>query len=777
MAFKPSLLIEAFLKQQREVFAELELSASSEDAAYIQAVRTYLEMQHRVDGFKIFHDLERQVHAALAKSPQDITLFIIVLGIAVMLETASGNNSGTNILLTRLKGCLASQLHPDSKAFIHYIESRHYLSRRDSKNQFQSLEEGFASVKPGKPTWLLLKTHQIESDFLYADHQRARSDLDELKEYRNITPFQGLAPYHFFEAQYLLSQSKPNEALIALESIPTDQRLKVHGLVLRSKIGILLALDRLTEVSLLLEEARSISVEPSPATLFHRRYFTSLDYEVLRGLYALRQKDYSKARSHAQRAIELNKESRPSSLRSPGQGILFNVELATGHLRAARVMLQLMDPTQERRPVFWARIYLAEKDFDNAFRCFRIALSKRGVNYLRDELSLAQEFSSDKLTEILVRALDENRSKGSKTARTPEQTDIQSPASFFVGKSKTIEEIHEKIKKFAPSNTSVLISGETGSGKEVVAKLLHEKSLHSKHPFIAINCGGISDNLIESELFGYEKGAFTGANTSHEGLFLSARKGTVFLDEITSMSSHLQSALLRVLEDQQVRPVGSSRSQKTEARIIAATNEPLEKLVQQKKFRADLFYRLARLHISIPPLRERREDIPLLCHHFLRTYFGKLNYEITPELLEKLMRHDWPGNVRELRNTIERLVYSCGDSEILNAQMFDPLTLNETQSTHSTQKLQIFPPVPSHPVLLSYPLPAGYRKQRHQRILELLKQRERITRAEIIRELNCSPNTATTDLRSLEQKGLLTRVAPKDHSSAIYFTPPQTSGI
>ncbi|OWK43541.1 sigma-54 interaction domain-containing protein [Fimbriiglobus ruber] len=216
------------------------------------------------------------------------------------------------------------------------------------------------------------------------------------------------------------------------------------------------------------------------------------------------------------------------------------------------------------------------------------------------------------------------------------------------------------VRLAAPRSTNVLLIGETGTGKEVIAKAIHKLSQRREGPYIRVNCGALHENLLESELFGHIKGAFTGAVENKPGRFEAAHLGSIFLDEINSMSPKLQVKLLRVLQEREFERVGESRTIRVDVRVIAATNAALEDLVEQGQFREDLYYRLNVVPIVLPPLRERREDIPLLAHFFLKKYIdqNKLSIpaDLSPELTAALKVHDWPGNVRELENAIERLL-------------------------------------------------------------------------------------------------------------------------
>jgi len=235
------------------------------------------------------------------------------------------------------------------------------------------------------------------------------------------------------------------------------------------------------------------------------------------------------------------------------------------------------------------------------------------------------------------------------------------------GVSPTIQKIRELILKAAPTDTTVLIQGESGVGKEIVAKLIHLHSKRAKEAFVEINCAAIPETLIESELFGYEKGAFTGAQSFKKGKLELAHKGTLFLDEIGDLSLDAQAKLLRILQEKRFERLGGNKPIEIDVRIISATNKDLLKEIKKGKFREDLFFRINVFPISIPPLRERKEDIPILVEEFLEEFSYKIGCEkkiIKSDALEALIEYDWPGNVRELKNFIERLVIISSSSEI-----------------------------------------------------------------------------------------------------------------
>src|ERR1700692_2167900 len=237
----------------------------------------------------------------------------------------------------------------------------------------------------------------------------------------------------------------------------------------------------------------------------------------------------------------------------------------------------------------------------------------------------------------------------------------------IIGQSPKMRAIFELIQTVAPQTSRVLITGESGTGKELVARAIHENSARAQAPFITINCGAFPESLLESELFGYMKGAFTGANDNRHGLFQAANGGTLFMDEIGNMSLTMQVRLYRVLQEGKVRPIGSTEESDVDVRIIAAPNKDFEKKIAEGRFREDLYYRLSVIPVQLPSLRERKEDIPLLARHFLekfRKIMEKPIEGISPEAVRKLEAYDWPGNVRELENTMERAVALETTSEI-----------------------------------------------------------------------------------------------------------------
>jgi DNA-binding NtrC family response regulator len=260
--------------------------------------------------------------------------------------------------------------------------------------------------------------------------------------------------------------------------------------------------------------------------------------------------------------------------------------------------------------------------------------------------------------------------------------------SNIIGNSTQMQTVFERLRKVADSDATVLIYGESGTGKELVAKALYMNSHRNDRPFVSINCGALPETLLESELFGYLKGAFTGANTDKVGLFQAADGGTIFLDEIGLTSSALQMRLLRVLQEREIRRIGDTRDIKVDVRVIAATNEDLAEKVKRGEFREDLYYRLSVIPVKIPPLRERKSDIPLLIEHFVEQSSARIGKAFRPDkkYLDTLINYDWPGNVRELENIIERCI-ALADGDVLRAgDLPDAILHYEPDPNLSTSK-------------------------------------------------------------------------------------------
>ncbi len=295
---------------------------------------------------------------------------------------------------------------------------------------------------------------------------------------------------------------------------------------------------------------------------------------------------------------------------------------------------------------------------------------------------IAKPFDHDEMLTAVKRVLKKSETRLKKTANEEDKT-----VDGMIGTSPAMKALYAKIHKIAPTNATVLINGETGTGKELVSKALHNQSPRKDNPLICVNCAAIPDTLIEAELFGHEKGAFTGATNSREGLVSAADTGTLFLDEIGELPLEAQARLLRVLQEGEVRPIGSVESRKVDVRLIAATHRDLGKLSREGRFREDLYFRINVIQLQLPPLKERGKDILSLAETFVKRYCAELKkapLALTPEAIQAITTYPWPGNIRELENAIQRAVILCENEKEICQELLDidhPLSRPEPVET------------------------------------------------------------------------------------------------
>lgn len=310
--------------------------------------------------------------------------------------------------------------------------------------------------------------------------------------------------------------------------------------------------------------------------------------------------------------------------------------------------MELLQTCREVSPDTMCVLMTAFATIENAREAFKLGA---------DDF-IQKPFDIDELKLIVSNALEKSRLK-QENALLKRELKERGKLENIIGNSRAMQEVFKMLRDVAATASTVLIYGESGTGKELIARAIHSQSPRANAPFVSINCGAFTETLLESELFGYVKGAFTGAQSNRKGLFEAANTGTIFLDEISEMTQAMQVKLLRVLQEKKVRPVGSVEEIQIDTRVVAATNRDLAQMVEEKLFRNDLYYRVNIIQIKLPPLRERKEDIPLLAEHFLKKFAssaGRQIDSISEEAMRYLENYDWPGNVRELENAIERAV-------------------------------------------------------------------------------------------------------------------------
>ncbi len=488
---------------------------------------------------------------------------------------------------------------------------------------------------------------------------------------------------------------------------------------------------------------------------------------------------------------------------------LVRAELAAGNGEAARRVLEMRrgrGNVHVLDDLFLARVERIAGRREAAAAHFSRALEAaerhRSEGRLAFELDLACELRAGELVGLVRGA---TRPRGPAARRREPRPAAEGAASpgraaaaesrgteRLVGPSPALAAVRDLVARFAPLDVPVLVTGETGTGKEMVARALHETGPRADEPFLAVNCGAIAESLLETELFGHERGAFTGAVRAHRGLFEEAGAGTLLLDEVGDLTARLQVSLLRVLETAEVRPVGSSRSRPVRCRIVAATNADLAALAAAGRYRQDLVFRLRRLEIRVPPLVQRPEDILPLVEHFLSEGRGDARRPaLAPDLAELLRAHPWPGNVRELRNAVERLRLLNSEGPVYDLDSWRRAGLASgpagTAGVPAAGSTAQPPGIPGPAPLLVPVGPAGAGDpgtgdpaaavlregrgalRRRDRLRDLFRRHGRLARGEVARILGVSPNTAAADLEALRSDGLIEKVAPSGSTRSNYY--------
>jgi len=448
--------------------------------------------------------------------------------------------------------------------------------------------------------------------------------------------------------------------------------------------------DKIAKQNLLLEIAGILEKSIELSTTFEKiMELVSQNIHISRGMLVLLKKD---ERLKGYTGYRLSKEAVRRGIYQIGEGII-------GKVFKYGQYIALKDISQNKDFLNKMRIWRGKGE-RYSFFAVPIKYENRtvGVFSIEKKYSSEEDFNATLEVIILIATLVSNRVHSylksqrernkilKKTQELRDRLEEKQRGLLFIGKSKKILEVMDMVNVIADTEATVLITGSTGTGKEILSRLIHNKSRRWEEPFISINCAAIPENLLESELFGYKKGSFTGAVKDKKGKFALAEGGSIFLDEIGDLSLNLQAKLLRVLQEKIIEPLGSEKSINIDVRIISATNKNLSELVKNKLFREDLFYRLNVINLELPSLAERKDDIPLFIDHFIRAFNEKYNkniQDVTQECLELLINNNWPGNIRELQNVIERAVLLCHSNVVdiknLPSELRSEIQVNENQ--------------------------------------------------------------------------------------------------
>ena len=704
----------------------------------------------------VLHDLPpaepyQHVRRALSNSASDPDLFLLLLRFGVLLAIRSCRIDQARRMLQRASQVDRDGIRPDVRAMTKHAQASLQDAIADHGRAVQHCHEALQHRNGNLNSfWMNLISFRAHCAICAHDFATAARDLVDIEAHPSLQLRLWTSPLTL-KAHLYCESGRVEEGLALLDAARAEEGAIDRKHYVSLCIRLLLKCRKLDEAAVMLDQVAK-----------ERLLLTKTVYKTLRAIEALAQGNLAQASDHGRTAISGAPRGMPidfdMTLRT-----LAGTELASRRPREARRILKRVDPSESRMPtqMLWARLALLEDRVDRAAEHFQ-RVASLGPRYVLDTVRDAWEFSSFDLARLQAIVREGDPPLPATETRPPRGAEMANPV--LVGQSKSLRSIRAQIRKVAALPTPVLITGETGTGKDIAARLLHAQSPRANEAFVPVNCGALSDTLIESELFGHVKGAFTGADGNRDGLFVAAEHGTIFLDEVHAMSSRLQAALLRVLENGEIRPVGSSEIRETQARVIAATNQAIDGLIQTGQFREDLYYRLAKLHVHMPPLRDRADDVEPLTRHFLKDLFEELALTMTDDLIEALQQYAWPGNVRQLRNEIERMALSAGKSRLLTADLFQRST-EEVSQVFGEWRMdlgdedQVKIPVPSRRHTLS----------RRRRLHTLFGQYDRLTRAEVIQLLECSPNTATRDLRILEEEGLIRRIQTSGHLRTSYF--------
>ncbi len=714
-------------------------------------------LRARSRGAKAVEDSIRALSALLEPAPLEPGLLQVLLLLIVRLSCPSGRIGDASRAMRLLDGIGgAGSRDPDMAINILLARSNLLFTMGNVDASRETCDRAIALAGP-RTDRLACLCHalRIQIATTMDDYRSAERHWALVEKH----PWPGLMAFswNYIKGRVLRCAGHNAEALAVFESIPKTVTEEEHEAVLAERIEMLFRLGRRAEAMKMLDG-------PGAELPSFRRARLEM-----RG--ALLANELDAAREHA-RTILTGSEVTPVMVQVLTLDLV-HIELAARRPRSARLLLKANDPGESnpQHCIEWARLFLLEGREGLAAERFRRALGTMNAGLLRINLMTAHEISTAQLCRLWsmaeLAASDGASPDAEATLRLPASaapawsekgTNAVAPAAgaALVGSSPAMLQVKADIRRFAPLEETVLIGGETGTGKELVARLLHDWGPRAGRPFLAVNCAAISDTLLETELFGHVRGAFTGADRANDGLLVAAADGTLFFDEVGSMSPRVQASLLRVLEERRVRPVGGAKTVAIACRIVAATNQPLEELARAGQFRQDLLYRLARLEVKLPPLRARREDIPALARHFLSRFFDCGEVALGDDLLVALADRGWPGNVRELRNEVERIAILSGGEKILGAG----LLRKGAEEPRGDEPAEAGPSVP--------PALTGTRG-RMLRLRRLFDEHAELGRGDVVRLLGCAPATAARMLGALEGEGYLKRIWPTPAPRTSYF--------
>lgn len=699
------------------------------------------------------HDLLISIDNAIKEGHKDSNLYILFISQSIIYLSSNGIISNSKSLYSLASSILSKNVHPMIKAYLIYSNSRIKLAEGNLKENFSLLNESIKFVDKSLPRYSFFSNTLLTSLAL-------QGQLKEKGKYKIELENSNLSPSQY----YRILEIKTINNILTCNNNEGKKLFEE-----RKKNKLFIQSTKMDAIEQILEIIKG-NFNPS---MYIEDQFKNLA-QIYQSLSAARFEE-------SQKNLSLLNDNLWSQIfiKNFTCYLPIHIELCQSKKGKARLLLQeklSKGTTFYLDDLFWGRLQLLENDFEAAEKSFKQLIENVNRFDAEPRLIFELQFAKELNLSLILQLLNHFNGLNLpiffkvKPEKVLEKSSEKKGIDLLIGESNAILNVKNLVKKYSEIKAPILITGETGTGKELVSKAIHDEGQNPNEPFLAINCGALSDTLLQSELFGYEAGAFTGALKQKMGIFEAAGKGTVFLDEFGDISPKLQVSLLRVLESNEIRSLGSIKTKKIECKIVIATNVNLQEAVHKKKFREDLFFRLSRFEIKLPSLRERLEDIPLLIKNFLPTK------SITSNLRNALITYHWPGNIRELKNEIEKLSILNPDSEIFDLEHFDFTHLQDplfafsgstNQSINNETKNSIsnsFEERELNAIQKGFPI-----EQRILKIKKLFLKHKKLTRSQIMEIMDIGSTTASKDIDSLIKMRFIIRRTPTQSKSTNYF--------
>ena len=721
-------------------------------------------LQAKVSGFD--PDLFLELDRVIVKGHADANIYLLFISTAIRFTSIRKQLEKSNVIQSIGASLTKEKIHPLVES--HYMQSIATLKFFEFKmsESIWLAKESVAKIDRAAPRYLPFFIHIVSfaalQGRLYEFSKKDLAYLESLKE----------------------GKWAPSRVKILLSNYLWTGKYK-DGFVLQEEYKKNHKNDGTNVVQVQENILKILSGD-----LDENNYQDNLTRLYVNSLYYLKSGDIEKAKLNFQL---LQKEEKISIIDFPFEEYLpLHIELSQKNIGKSKLMLH--EVIQKRGQhymddLFLARIQLLEIDMTGAFESFnRLLLNVKqygAMPRLLFELQFAKELKTTDLLLLMNGTQEDQELPALELSPIPAISPRKDNKGIhlLIGESVALYQVKQLVKKFAILKEPVLITGETGTGKELISRAIHDEGSHPHEPFLAINCGALTESLLQSELFGYVAGAFTGAQKERQGIFEAAGKGTVFLDEFGEISPQMQVSMLRVLASNEIRMIGGTKNRQIECKIVIATNINLHQAVNDKKFREDLYFRLARFDINIPPLRERSEDIPQLIEYFLNRdndQIGKVQ-RISKELQQALANYRWPGNIRELKNEIERLKILHVDKKVLSLEDFDFTRLHEMQipkaNNENVQSVNLVkvPKSKNEEIVLDHErilkiVQRGSKSENRQKILkELFQTYKKLTRIQIVEIMAINPGSISKELQVLCKINFIKKITPTKSVKSHYF--------